>query len=568
MYCKMVSLGGSITTVNVHKEETDEKIVLSLKKEDIAGDCSYVDFCPDFLVSGIDSQGYAVVPQGTNESGVILCRFHERQDCEYMSVSNVMPIMGFKTSEQVWFAVVTGMTFEYKTVVGVHDGQYYMYPRFFVDAKTRYEDIVVEYYRMPEDSDYNDMAALYRQIKKPVLLKDRAKENPCLAYAAESMEIRIRLAWKPVPTPVKCQTEENEPEVIVGCTLERVKDILDGLKARGVDKAEICLVGIETRGHDGRWPQLLPIEEKIGGREQLEEVCAYGQKLGYQMVVHTNSSEMYQISADWDENDLIVTKEGEYSKDEILWGGGQPFHICPIRTIRYTDRNLEAVKEMGFKGVHYIDVLTNFSPRNCYSKAHPVTARESAELICKIGQKTRDLFGGFACEGGFDFAADVLDYVLYTSYNLYGEQHPMCDETLPFWQLVYHGSILYNPSTETVNYGVKEEISRLKFIEYGGRPLGYFNSKYVDEVEGSCGNWMGTEDLLCETDKQLEDSLDIIKAMYDEYCQLRELQYAVMLKHEKLDEGIYRILYSDQTEIIVDYGKKSYRVEKATCKEK
>ena len=132
----------------------------------------------------------------------------------------------------------------------------------------------------------------------------------------------------------------------------------------------------------------------------------------------------------------------------------------------------------------------------------------------------------------------------------------------------YHGSILYNPSTETVNYGVKEEISRLKFIEYGGRPLGYFNSKYVDEVEGSCGNWMGTEDLLCETDKQLEDSLDIIKNMYDEYCLLRELQYAVMLKHEKLDEGIYRILYSDQTEIIVDYGQKTYRVEKATCKEK
>lgn len=564
MNCRVVHSEGNITYVNPSKEEREDKIILSLKKEDIPDSCNYIDFCPDFLVSGVDPEGYAVIPQGTNESGTILCRFRERDDCEYMSVSNVMPIMGFKTSDKVWFAVVTGMTFEYKTIVGVRDGQYYMYPRFFADAKTRYEDIVVEYYKMPLGSDYNDMADLYRRIKKPVLLKDRL--NRYLDYAAQSIEIRIRLAWKPVPSPVKCQTEENEPEVVVGCTLDRVKDIIDGLKSHGVDKAEICLVGVEKSGHDGRWPQLLPIEEKIGGRDKLEEICAYGQKMGYQMVVHTNSSEMYQISSDWDENDLIVTKNGEYSRDEILWGGGQPFHMCAKRSIPYTERNLNDIKDMGFKGVHYIDVLTNFSPRNCYSKEHPSTARETAQLICEMGQKTRDLFGGFACEGGFDFASDVLDYVLYTSYNLYGEQHPMCDETLPFWQLVYHGTILYNPSTGTVNYGIKEEMSRLKFIEYGGRPLGYFNSKYVDEVEGSCGNWMGTQDLLCETDKQLEDSIAVIKNMYDEYCALRNLQYEIMVKHEKIGDGIYRIGYSDGTEITVDYIQKTYKVEKTSCK--
>ena len=172
------------------------------------------------------------------------------------------------------------------------------------------------------------------------------------------------------------------------------------------------------------------------------------------------------------------------------------------------------------------------------------------------------MFGGFACEGGFDYAADVLDYVLYTSYNLYGEQHSICDETVPFWQLVYHGSILYNPSTETVNYCVKDEKSHLKFIEYGGRPLGYFNSKYVGE--GSCGNWMGEEDLLCSTDEQLEDSLDRIKTkLYDEYIGMYELQYALMLRHDKLGEGIYRITYSNGTVITVDYNKQSYMVEKA-----
>ena len=540
--------------------KADDKITLSLRAADIPADCRVLDFCPDFLVSGCDEEGYAVVPRGTKEGGTMLCRFNQKPDCEYIADSNTMPIFGFKTSEKTVFAVVSGLTFEYKIVVGVKNNQYYIYPRFYLNGKNLYEDIRVDYYLLPKGSDYNDMAALYRKMKNVTPLSQRVTTSPELKYAAESLELRIRLAWKPVPTPVKCQTEENEPAVVVGCTLERVKDILDKLKAKGVDKVEVCLVGIETKGHDGRWPQLLPIEETIGGQKQLEEICKYGQSLGYQMTVHTNSTEMYQISNDWDENALVVMEDGDYSKDEILWGGGQPFHICTKCTIPYTERNLTDIEKMGFRGVHYIDVLSNFPPRNCYSKDHPMTARESAQLICGIAETTREKFGGFASEGGFDFLADGLDYVLYTSYNLYGEQHPICDETIPFWQLVFHGSILYNPSTETVNFGVKDETSHLKYIEYGGRPLGYFNSKYVDEVEGSCGNWMGQEDLLCDTEEHLDEAINVLSDMYQEYVRLRRLQTEYMLKHEKLAADVYRVTYSDGTQITVDYNKNTYAV--------
>ncbi|MDY4976583.1 MAG: DUF5696 domain-containing protein [Clostridia bacterium] len=535
------------------------KITLSFQRENIPADCIYIDFCPDFLVSGLDSQGYAVVPRGTKEGGTMLCRFTERADCEYISDSNTMPVFGFKTGDATIFAVVTGMTFEYKIVVGVKQNRYYLFPRFFLNSKNRYEDIAVDYYVLPAGSDYNDMAALYRKIKHVAPLLERLKGNPCMQYAAESIEVRIRMAWKPVPSPVEHQTPENEPAVIVGCDLTRGKRILDRMKEKGIDKAEICLVGIETKGHDGRWPQLMPIEDSIGGQKQLEEFCAYGQSLGYQMTLHTNSTEMYQISADWDENALVVTEDGSYSRDEILWGGGMPYHICSKCTLPYTERNLKDVKNMGFRGVHYIDVLSNFPPRNCYSRMHPMTARQSAEAICGIAERTRELFGGFASEGGFDFLAQQLDYVLYTSYNLYGRQHDICDETIPFWQLVFHGSILYNPSTETVNFGVKDKKSHLKYIEYGGRPLGYFNSKYVGE--GGCGNWMGEEDLLCDTEEHLEQSINALAKMYSEYQRLCHLQTKYMVRHEKVEDGVYQVTYSDGTVITVDYRNEDYTVK-------
>lgn len=565
MNCKVVNKSKEISILQPVIKEDAEKIVVSIDNSLIPDDCHHIDFCPDFLTSGIDENGYAIVPRGTKEGGTMLCNFTEKEDCEYISDSNYMPIFGFKTSEKTIFAVVTGMTFEYKIVVGVRNQQYYIFPRFFVSNKTNYEPIEITYYKLPVGSDYNDMATLYRSMKNPILLKERVKNNPELLYGAQSLELRIRMAWKPVPSPVKHQTPENEPEVVVGCTFGRAKEILNRLKAKNVDKVEVCLVGVEVKGHDGRWPQLLPIEETIGGEAEMKDLCQYGQSLGYQMVVHTNSTEMYEISEDWDENDLIVTEDGEYSTDLIYWGGGQPFHLCPQRTVPYTERNLIEIQKAGFRGLHYIDVLSNFPPRNCYSKDHPMTAKQSAEIICQIAERTRELFGGFASEGGFDYLSDGLDYVLYTSYNLYGEQHPICDETIPFWQLVFHGSILYNPSTETVNFGVKDEKSHLKYIEYGGRPLGYFNSKYVtdntEEEEGGCGNWMGQEDLLCETDEQLEKAVTVLSDMYEEYQKLWKLQFELMVGHEKISDGVYKVTYSDGTIITIDYNQNTYTVK-------
>lgn len=560
MNCRIVMRDGTYYDVPACVERKSDSTIVYMKKESVPAECDYIDFLYDGHRTG-PCDGFMFAPRGTTEGGTVLCKFHERdEDIEYISDSNYMPIFGFGTEERCVFALVTGMKYYYRIVMGVKDGEYYIYPRFFVDGKCCYEDISITLYDFPVGSDYNDMAALYREIKNPRPLAEKVKEYPAVRYALESPELRIRLAWKPVPSPVLRQTEENEPPVIVGCSLSRVKDILDGLKSHGIEKCEVCLVGIETRGHDGRWPQLLPIEEAIGGEDKLREICKYGQSLGYQMVAHTNSTDMYEISRYWNKDDVIIKRDGEYSFDPINWGGGRPYHICPERAAEHTKEHYRILREMGFRGLHYIDVVTNFPPRACFNPLHPLTCQDTADIYCSLGEKAREDFGGFQSEGGFDFASDVLDFCLYTCYNLYTTPHPLFDETIPFWQLVYHGSIMYNPSAETVNYCVKDEKCHLKFIEYGGRPAMYFNSKYVDE--GGCGNWMGETDLLCATDELLENSLCKLKAVYDEYRTLEHLQYEKMIRHEKLSDGVYRTTYSDGTSVTVDYNAEKYEVTK------
>ena len=75
------------------------------------------------------------------------------------------------------------------------------------------------------------------------------------------------------------------------------------------------------------------------------------------------------------------------------------------------------------------------------------------------------------------------------------------DEEIPLYELVYHGMILYNPSTTTVNMTIKGKESIAKLREYGGRPTFYIYSKFI---QGSgIDNWLGEEDLSIATDEQL-----------------------------------------------------------------
>ena len=170
---------------------------------------------------------------------------------------------------------------------------------------------------------------------------------------------------------------------------------------------------------------------------------------------------------------------------------------------------------------------------------------------------SHDLFGGFASEGAGDFAAEYLDYALYVAFPK--SEDEMLDEEIPLWEIVYHGIVLYNPTTDTVNYPVKSEYRHLKLLEYGGRPSFYFYSKFM--VGGSSDDWLGKEDMICNTDEQLKSNVEKIANAYNEYKKLSRLQYEFIEKHIKLENGVYKTTYSDGTSIIVNYNDNTFKID-------
>lgn len=558
MKARLAYSQGEQRIVEVTSQRHEAYTTFLLPRERIGKDCVHVDFLYDCFTAKQGDAGYFVLPFEA-EKGVQLTRFLPREDTEYVSIFSCMGCYGWNQGERGILAIVTGMKYDYSLVAGVKGGVYYAYPRFRLDGDFPYEDIAVRLYAL-EPGDYSAMARRYRRYQLEengcVPLKERTEKDRRLEKSANAINIRVRQGWKPVPPPVKEQTPENEPPMYAACTFDRVSRLMDECKAQGIEEAEFCLVGWNSGGHDGRFPQIFPVEPKLGGEERLRALIAHGKALGYSIVCHDDATAAYRIADCWDEEYILKNQDGSLYKRPKLWAGGQPYKICPRREYeRFEQSNMARIAALGFEGIHYIDVITILELLKCYDPRHPCTREESAQWYRKIMKLARETFGGFSSEGCYDFAASDLDYILYSSFCLDNQGGPaICDEAIPFWQLVYHGIILYNPGTYTLNYTAKDTDHRLKYFEFGGRPLAVFYANFCDS------HWMGREDLLCDTDEQMRESVARVKTMAEDYELLRCVRYAFMEQHDKLGEGKYRTRYSNGVEVEVDYHAKTFRI--------
>lgn len=530
---------------------------LTLSRKDIPVNVKTIDVVHPWAIAQAGEKGFFVFPDGMYGT------FRQNKDGQYRTWKMPMQMIGVATPRGAMTMILTGLNFESSHFVTLKKGKYKVFPRFQLENIPLYEDLAIQFHLLSPNATYADMAKVYRNYQldrgevKP--LKERIKNNPELAYAANSLEVRVRLGWKPVPSPVPEQTLETEPPMKVAISFDRFMQIVDEFKRQGINRTEFCLVGWNIGGHDGRYPQIFPVDERLGGEKKLREAIAKTQNAGFQIVCHTNNSDAYSASCIgglWDENYLRVDHKGKFVT-RTTWGGGNMYQTCPKCMFeRFVPGDLAKIRDLGFRGLHYIDVFSTVDPRSCYSKDHPLSKRDFANWTKKIFAQAQKEFGALASEGGFDYCISNLDYGLYISFfdPINGKFNPLIERHVPIWQLVYNGIVLNNPFTATANYTIKGPVARLKLVEYGGRPMFYFYSRF----KSTGNNWMGDLDIGCATDEELVESVRKIKQGYDEFETVRNLQLEFMESHDQLAENVFKTGFSDGTVIVVNYGDKPF----------
>lgn len=518
-----------------------------------------VEIVPSFGKAEEGDEGYFL-----NSEGLITKYLPREETCSYRTEYNDVGIAGYKHGDDCWVAILKSLDLECRELVSYEEGKYRFALQYNIVDCGLYEPLTVDFYRLEgKDANYSGMARKFRKYMisaglMPAPLKERASVNEAIAYAIEAPEIRVRQAWKPAPSPIPHQTLETEPPMHTALTFEQVGDIVDEFQRQGIDKAEFCLVGWKLRGHDGRDPDIFPVEEALGGETALRNLISKSQAKGYQMVGHTNHTDIYSISKEWNDGAPVCKNSDGSLQKKWRYSGGLMYNLCYAPSYEFYLRDEPKVAELGFHGLEFVDVMALVTPHECYDPSHPLNRRQAADYANKMLSGLRDLFGGSQSEGCHYFAAKSVDFAMYSSMKMaFPEKKAIIDSHVPVWHIVFHGYILSNPASETVNYNIKSPKYKLKFIEAGGRPLYYFYSKFMSNGN----NWMGEEDLSYKDREDLEHSVRVIKEGYDEYRPLAYLQYETLDIHEELSENVCRSVFSDGTQIVCNYSDEPFPYE-------
>ena len=562
---------GEVVSETVPLAPSADGEMLRLSRERIVSmKAKRLDIVPDFARAKKGESGFWFTPYGVYGE-------YDRADGRFFAGSErmSMPMFGWSNPRGAYLAIVTSLKYFVRETVTAVKGEYAVAATLEEElCRDPYEDLVIEYHRRPAGTSYANLAKIYREYQldrgevKP--FRERFAENKVLEKAILAPEIRIRQAWKPVPSPVLHQAPENEPEVKAVITFDRVKDIVDELKRQGVADAELCLVGWNIGGHDGRWPQYFPAEAKLGGDAKLREAIEHALGAGYLIVPHGNFFEEYVIADNWSAEATIKGVDGlPLGTRAHSWGGGKPYHLCPQRGYEMHTKIIPRLAAFGFKGIGYFDVVTICEPKRCTDVRHPCSTANGAKYWGACAALSKRDLGGFASESGNDYFAGNLDYSLYAYFgdplkieSDYAAGKGLAKRVVPIWQIVYNGIIANNPFTTTMNATLKDGNVRLKLVEFSGRPCFYFYSKFLTVGK----NWMGEEDLRSSTDEELKTAVVRIKEGYDDYMKVRHLQLEFIESHEEVAPGVFRTGYANGESVTVDYNRGEWGLDRGVVR--
>jgi hypothetical protein len=419
----------------------------------------------------------------------------------------------------------------------------------------------------------------YRMKERGIrTLREREAGNPVLAYGVDALPVRLRLAWKPCPGTVAEQTADNEPPLKVAITFDRVRGIADAFRAAGIARAEFCLVGWNSGGHDGRFPQNFPVEPALGCEASLRRCIRHVMKLGYQITAHDNYYDAYSVADSWDAATVSLDHKGEKrfqvadktfhdfghgfrigpapeerGKHPLVLGGGLPYLLCARAAFeKYVLSEVPKIRALGFRGAHFSDVLSIEEPDTCHHPDHPLTRRGCAEWRNKALDFMRGQFGAVSSEGLLDFTAGHLDRAMYLEESEEGVLAPgYADKSIPLLPFVYHGILHYNLSFASVNCVLKERDVHLRCAEYGGVPLVYFYSGYRNSPGQ---NWMGRADLTCATQAGLDAAIASVKRTQEMFCDIIALNRELMEDHVEITPTLRATTYANGRTVFVNYA--------------
>ncbi|NLY96606.1 MAG: hypothetical protein GX082_04130 [Clostridiaceae bacterium] len=463
----------------------------------------------------------------------------------------MLPVFGVKRNDNAYVAVVTKgdedtrLFFNpaYRRLYGNYIYADFVYRRLFQDARFNV--------KTPLNYVQKDRVNSSRQIKYFFTVGDEANYS---GMAKKVREYYISSGWMaskiqqgdPVPMQIDLFMGITEDRLLVDkyikmTTFEQAITVLETLKEAGVDNMFVLLDGWNKYGYGEFAPTHYQLHIGLGGAPKLKKLTKYAIDNNIILGLKADYVNAYASTPGYNRRaDLI------YDLNNILMSWRGQFLFDPIRSYNLFFRKFvpKAVKHniraIGFEDMG-IKLYCN------YKDGKIVNRYDTADRWAMFGTDVQKLGMKAAYEGGNAYLLNTADYLYNIPYEDSG--FFITDQTIPFYQMVVHGSVPYTTFPGNLSYDY--EWMKLKWLEFGCYP--YFELSYQP-----------TDLLMNIEDNEIFSSyylawIEDIVGTYKEFQQMKDIYNSYILEHEVVEKDILnyelvRVEYSNGSTILINYN--------------
>lgn len=392
-----------------------------------------------------------------------------------------------------------------------------------------------------KESDYVGMAKTYREY-----LQD--KEQLTKSDQQDSKE--------DIPVRIEFLGGEMEPGLIGNklvemTTFDQAKNIIDNLLNEGVQHMTTVFRGWNEGGLTGGNPAKFPVEEDLGGKKQLKELKSHLDEKGIPLHLYTNYT---KASGDQDNFEVkvdgvrrISNKILEYSFSNNLvdeeFSDLKINYINPEKALDIAEKDGKRFDELGVDALSIDDTgSVLYSDHNSKSELSREEAASRYVELAKTLSKNVDRVSFYQPNDYlFKYSDEIFDVPMSSSRYVYET------DTVPFLQIVMHGSIDYYTTFSNFHADPKKQL--LRMIEYGAYPSFYLTHEPSWKLQSTPSKYLFTSSYSDWNEDVVNQYQQVNKA-------LKKVQDATIEDRKILDLGVVEVTYSNNVKILVNYNTK------------
>lgn len=337
-------------------------------------------------------------------------------------------------------------------------------------------------------------------------------------------------------------------------TFDQAQEIVQALQSDGISNQVINYQGWMNGGYYHDVTDKVKLVSKLGSKSDFEDLSAlvesYGGKLyadvAFEKVTYISkryvsifeSAKYYSGYAGMlgQTNPTTLRMTSSLGYEETLYS-----LVSPKFLVRYVDEFLENADKYDITGYSLRDLGDTLASDK--KRTNVIDREEALDVVvaqlAKFGEDEKDVM----VSGGNDYAVTYADDLINVPIG--HNDYFAVDEEVPFYEMVYHGTVDYTGSAINLSSDYDVDAITLRLIEYGASP--HFTFTYDESNEMK---YTGLNSYYSTTFYTWEDTA------VEVYNRVNEaLQYvtnATIVEHEILQTGVSRVTYSNGVVFIIN----------------